>query len=1064
MATCAQCGSPLPDDARFCPSCAAPVSRTTRAAEERKLATVLFADLVGSTALGDSQDPERTRAMLDRFYDAMAEEIERAGGTLEKFAGDAVMAAFGAPAAQEDHAERALHAALSMQRRLEELFHGRLALRIGVNTGEVVVGRPREGSSFVTGDAVNVAARLEQAAEPGEIVVGERTVAAARGAFEFKDQATVDAKGKRTGVECRRLVRALSLMRPRGVSGLNRAFVGRKSELELLLATYRRVAEQREPHLVTIMGNAGVGKTTLVRELWQRLAIEPPEPLRRTGRCLPYGHGITYWALAEILKEHFGLLENDSPETTRQRLGGREMLGMTLGLDVGEELHPLAARERLREAWADFLNELVAERPTVMLIEDVYWAEEPLLELLERLLRDVRGPLFLIATARPELLDRRPSWGAGRRNSSLLWLEPLDAEDAERMVEELVALELPTSVRELVIERAEGNPFFVEELIGTLIDERVLVRENGGWTTRDLPMDFAVPDSVQAVLAARIDLLAPAEKAALQAASVIGRIFWTGPVCELIGDQDPNFDLLEERDFIRRRGGSTMAGEREYVIKHALTREVAYGSLPKARRARLHAAFAHWLERVGEGRDELAPLLAHHYAEAVRPEDVDLAWADANEELERLRHEASRWLRRAAELAIGRYEIDDGITLLQRALELEETETGRAELWRQIGRANALKFDGPAFWTAMERSLEVCVDRATCADTYAELAYQTAGRAGMWKKAPDRELVDGWIAKALEMSGPDTAARAKGLIAKLYWDKDPSSAEAREVLVLADRLGDPELRVNAWAARALAAAVAERHEEALTWAQRPSELLDVLQDPELASEAHYMPIPSCVALGRFREARRLAGRYDETSQALTPHHRVHGVSTRVELEELLGGWDEIRALQARVREAIAENLDTPCVRNPRSLLVCALANMYAGAEDEARKLEQEAESIWMEGYPILLDPPRLRLALERGELDRVEQIVNGDLDRPFPGYWFGMAARTARMDALAALGDRKRTEREAESLLAKKTYFQPFALRALGVVREDDSLIEQAATRFDEMKLDWHAARTRALL
>jgi class 3 adenylate cyclase len=1064
MTTCAQCGSPLPENARFCPACAAPVEALTRPAEERKLATVLFADLVGSTELGDSQDPERTRAMLDRFYDAMAAEIERAGGTLEKFAGDAVMAAFGAPAAQEDHAERALHSALSMQRRLAELFDGRLALRVGVNTGEVVVGRPREGSSFVTGDAVNVAARLEQAAEPGEIVVGERTVAAARGAFEFKDPSTVDAKGKPAGVECRRLVRALSLMRPRGVSGLNRAFVGRESELELLLATHRRVVESGEPHLVTIMGDAGVGKTTLIRELWQRLAVESPEPLRRTGRCLPYGQGITYWALAEILKEHFGILESDSPETARERLGGREMLGLTLGLDVGEELHPLAARERLRDAWIDFLGELVADRPTVVLIEDLYWAEEPLLELIERLLRDVHGPLFLLATARPELLDEQPSWGGGRRNSSLLWLEPLPVEDAERMVHELVALELPADVRELVIERAEGNPFFVEELIGTLIDQRVLERKHGRWTTRELPADFAVPDSVQAVLAARIDLLAPAEKAALQAASVIGRVFWTGPVSELIDDQDPDFDLLEERDFIRRRAGSTMAGEREYVIKHALTREVAYSSLPKARRARLHAAFAQWLEQVGEGRDEVASLLAHHYAEAVRPEDVDLAWADADEELEMLRDKASVWLRRAADLAIGRYEIDDGIELLQQALELEPSETGRAELWRQIGRANALKFDGEAFWTAMQRSLDVCVDRATCADTYAELAFQTTCRAGMWKKAPDRALVDGWIAQALELSEPDSAARAKGLIAKLYWNRqDPSSAEARDVLALADRLGDPELRVNAWAARALAAGFVERHEEALTWAQRPFEIVDEIQDPELASEIHYLPIPPCVALGRFREARRLARRHDETQQPLTPHHRVHGVSIRVEVEELLGGWDEIRALEPRVSEAVADNLDTPCVRNPRSLLVCALANAYTGVDDETRRLEQAAEAVWMEGYPLLLAPPRIWLALERGELDRVEELVGEGTDH-FPGFWFGMSARIARLDALGALRDRKRLEEEATPLLERKTYFEPFALRALGVVCQDEALIMRAIDRFDAMKLDWHAAQTRALL
>jgi class 3 adenylate cyclase len=248
-------------------------------AEERKLATVLFADLVGSTGLADSQDPERTRGLLDRFYDAMAAEIEHAGGTVEKFVGDAVMAAFGAPAALEDHAERALHAALAMHRRLRELFGDRLALRIGVNTGEVVIGRSREGSSFVTGDAVNVAARLEQAAAPGESLVGERTATAVRGAFELGEAETVEAKGKPDGVVCRRLVRALSLMRPRGVGGLRPAFVARERELERLREAYRSTVSERRPRLVSIVGDAGVGKTRLVRELWGWLAEQEPQPL-----------------------------------------------------------------------------------------------------------------------------------------------------------------------------------------------------------------------------------------------------------------------------------------------------------------------------------------------------------------------------------------------------------------------------------------------------------------------------------------------------------------------------------------------------------------------------------------------------------------------------------------------------------------------------------------------------------------------------------------------------------------------------------------------------------------
>ncbi|HEX3220038.1 MAG TPA: adenylate/guanylate cyclase domain-containing protein, partial [Candidatus Limnocylindria bacterium] len=277
---CQHCGTANPENARFCLNCAQPlVPELEHQHEERKLATVLFADLVGSTSMADAEDdPERTRQMLNRFYDAMTDVVERHGGTVEKFAGDAVMAAFGAPAALEDHAERALHASLAMHERLQDLFGGTLALRIGVNTGEVIVGRPREGSSFVTGDAVNVAARLEQAAGPGETIAGERTVTAAQGAFEFADPTLVEAKGKPAGVPARRVLRALSTMRTRGLRGMPSVFIGRQSELAAVRDRYITVAASGVPHLVCIFGDAGVGKTRLMRELWDWLSEQTPSP------------------------------------------------------------------------------------------------------------------------------------------------------------------------------------------------------------------------------------------------------------------------------------------------------------------------------------------------------------------------------------------------------------------------------------------------------------------------------------------------------------------------------------------------------------------------------------------------------------------------------------------------------------------------------------------------------------------------------------------------------------------------------------------------------------------
>jgi class 3 adenylate cyclase/Arc/MetJ family transcription regulator len=1059
---CPKCGQSAPAPALFCPGCGTAISEPTPLGEERKLATVLFADLVGSTALADSQDAERTRALLNRFYDAMATEIADTGGTVEKFIGDAVMAAFGAPAAQEDHAERALHSALSMQKRLEELFAGALSLRIGVNTGDVVVGQARVGSSFVTGDAVNVAARLEQAAEPGEILVGERTVTAVGGAFEFDEPATVTAKGKAGGVACRRLVRALSLMRPRGVGGLRRAFVGRERELEALQHAYGRAVDEGQPRLVTIMGDAGIGKSTLIRELWRWLGSQAPEPLRRTGRCISYGEGITYIPLGDVVREHFGLAESDSPEVVRRRLGRRDILGMTLGLEAPLDLHPLAARQQLRRAWVAFLEELVTGQPAVVLIEDLHWAEEALLDLLEGALHDACGPLLLLGTARPELVHRRPMWGARDGAAETLWLEVLSPSDTARMVDELVPAVLPVPVRRVVVERAEGNPFFVEELVRTLIDRGVLERRNGGWTARDLPDDFVVPDTVQAVLAARIDLLAPPEKAALQAAAVIGRTFWAAPVHELLEGVEPDLHVLEERDFIRSRSSSSIVGEREFAIKHALTREVAYGSLVTAKRARLHARFAAWLERAGEGRDEHAALLAHHFAEAVRPEDVDLAWPEDDADFRRLRERAVSWLRRAAGLAVGRYEIENAVSLLDRAVELEASPAARVEIWQEIAHANALYFDGRGFSSAMERAIELVDDDLTTADLYSELAFQTLLRAGMWGVAPEAELVEGWIGRALELAPPDSEARAKALIARCYSDYDKSSELANEASEIAERLGDPVMRSYGYDVQGLCAFVAGKYDDALTLSRRRLSLVGEISEPDHQADIYDCAVTPAVACGHLGEARRYTVSHEEIAQALSPHHRLHGVSNILMLEELLGDWQAASRLQARVEDAVAANVATPCVLNQRSLLVCALARTYLGDEEDAHRLEQEAEAHAMTGYGTVLGTPRIQLALVRGDLAAVESLLGE------PGVrrssWFYLSSMATHLDGLAALGRRARVEAEASRLLQPETYLEPFALRALGLVRDDASLIERAAGRFEAFGLEWHAARTLALL
>ncbi len=1017
---------------------------------ERKVATVLFADLVGSTQLGE-QDPERTRQLLDRFYEAMAAEVGLAGGTLEKFAGDAVMAAFGAPAALEDHAERALHAALAMRRRLAELFDGSIELRIGVNTGDVVVDTTAQ-SSFVTGDAVNVCARLEQNAAPGEILVGERTAAAARGAFEFGEPQNVDAKGKTEPVVCRTLRRSLAATRPRG--RFERPFVGRTRELGVLIDTYGRAIATREPHLALVVGEAGVGKSRLLRELWYALSAQREGPLLRIGRCLSYGAGITYWPVREILQTQLELPEDADAELVTDRLGSRAILGVALGLDVAEGLHPLAARDRLRDAWVDLLDEAVAEHPMVLVVEDVHWAEPPLLELLERTVRDVRGPMLLVATARPDVV-----WTGGRRNVTTHELQPLARDDAQRLV-----AELPESLHAFLLDRAEGNPFFVEELTESLIDRGVLTPRNGRWEAVHLPERVATPDSVRGVLAARIDLLPAREKAALQAAAVIGRAFWEGPVRELIAD-DADFALLEERDFIRRSADSRLQGEREHTIKHALTREAAYAGIPKARRARLHAAFAEWIERRRERGDELASLLAHHYAEAVRPEDADLAWAGDEEELARLRRKALEWLQRAAERAMQRYELADAFELLERAMPLTTEREERLAVHRATARAHAFNFAGEPFWRSMQAAIAETDDPQVQGELYAEIAFESALRSGIWQQMPERETVDTWVEKALANAPPDSRALAMALIARARWDPRAGAEAAVEASRIAELLGDAELRSAAWDSRGIVSFVAGEFDHGRAWAERRFELLDQISDPDVRADIHAAPISGCIWSGRFREARRLAQAHDEITQSLTPHHRLHGVAIKIEVEELLGRWDIVRSLQERTESAVEENLATPCVRNPRSLLVTALAHELEGHAEEARRLEQQALAMWMEGYGFTLDTPRLRLALARGDLAEAERLLAlPDTAHGWHRGWFIFANISARLDALAALERRNELEKETPRYMRRANYLRPFALRALGRVRGDDGLLWESLAEFERYGLDHFADETRTLL
>jgi hypothetical protein len=451
-------------------------------------------------------------------------------------------------------------------------------------------------------------------------------------------------------------------------------------------------------------------------------------------------------------------------------------------------------------------------------------------------------------------------------------LAPLHAVEAELLTDRLAPATLTPDVRGFVVERAGGNPFFVEELLRMLADRGF---------THEIPPGLALPDTVQALLAARIDLLLPKEKSALQAAAVIGRIFAPGPIRALVQDEPP-FDVLVARGFVHPE-------DSRFTFMHALTRDVAYGSLTTARRVRIHAGYAAWLEEAGGGRDEDAAELAQHYSQAVRPEDEDLAWEnDGDEELVRMRSRAVFWLRRAVGLAVRRYEMPEAVALLERAVALEADRPTQAEIWQEIAHANVLYFDGRAFAAAMEQAIALVHDDAALAELYAELAFQTIARAGMWGTPPPSDLMQDWIERALELAAPDTMARAKALIARCYENSDKSAADATEASAIADRLGDPALRSRAYDVRHLVAFVNGDYREALEWCRRRESFVHELDDADTATYVYAFAINPAVACGELDEARRYAKLHDEATRPLSPHHRLHGAALLLLLEELSG--------------------------------------------------------------------------------------------------------------------------------------------------------------------------------
>ena len=933
-------------------------------AEERRIVTVLFADVVGSTALGEALDPEDVRSLLGRLFAIATDAVERHGGRVEKFIGDAIMAVFGVPIAHDDDAARALSAAMELRDRVkaDPALSSHVPIRLGVNGGEVIASREVDARVLVTGDPVNTAARLQQGADVWSILVGERTVRAVGDRFQFGPPIEVEAKGKTAPIPARELL-GLSDDRPsRGKARI----VGRQADLDQLELVARRTFDERRPFLVSIVAPAGVGKSRLLEEFLDRL---DPSVLVATAQCLPYGQRLTYWPMRAILLSIIGCGDESNPDEVRsaalrwlkstgepdaERMA--ELLAATVGAAEME-----GDRIALFAAWRR-LVEVAAERaPLVLVIEDLHWSSDSLLDLIEAMLQpraDV--PLVMIALARPELLDRRPGWGGGRRNAISIALEPLPSNAVEALVADLLDAPAPEIVN-AVVERAEGNPFYAGEIVRSLVDRLGPVPDPAAVTGAIA----ALPDTVQATVLARLDALPPDARRVVQLGAVLGRTFAPRAIPAIDPALSPAAvdaaigDLLD-RDLIRQAqlGAAT--------FRHILIREVAYGTLPRAERARLHGAAGRWLidAATASGRtDELAELVAFHLREAVSL--GSLLGEAVPEDLTAL---AVEWLRRAAEAAASGSASAEAARHLNAAIDLADP-SARTEMYERLGQIwsgggdqsaeaferawqlgrelglgseQELRTLGQAMtvrarWTgsighrlseaesdARYGRLEglLGAESSDAAMLHGELALAFRQMLNNFSDEPGLERDAAWanraLASARRIGQPDLLSAALDAASAIELGRDEMGRVlelVEERLQLADRLSTGE-RSDAWIVRAWALTLRGDLGEAAEAAERARAGLATGQAAPFVLGATTWRVLALFALGRWDEALTEAGRAEhawQESELLAPWYALHGFLAAFTIARARGdpvGADHWKDLITRIDERSDANVRT----------------------------------------------------------------------------------------------------------------------------------------------------------
>jgi class 3 adenylate cyclase/tetratricopeptide (TPR) repeat protein len=837
---CAQCGEESVDHARFCHACGSVLQEGHSPADTRRLVTVVFSDLVDSTPLTGSLDPESVRTVLARYFERMRETVERHGGRVEKFIGDAVMAVFGVPRVHED-ALRAVRAAAEMRdalaalnKELERDWGVRLQARTGVDTGEVVAGDASGGQSLVTGEAVNRAARLEQAAGPDEVLLGDDTFRLVRDAVAVEEAGRLELKGLREPIRAHRLLGVIP-----GATGHARRFdsplVDRELEQAMLRQTFDRVVSGNRCQLFTVLGPPGIGKSRLVEEF---LSWCGDRSTSLRGRCLPYGEGITFWPVAEVVAQAAGLTDSDSREVAGHKLAelltgveNGELVAERVGQAVGLTAGSPAPEETL---WAirRLLELLARNRPLVLEFEDIHWGEPTFLELIEHIAdRSRDAPIMLICPARPELLEIRPDWGGGEVNATTITLDPLAASDTEALVTNLLgAADLAPEVRGRIVETAGGYPLFAEEIVSALIDDEMLTREADRWVPAADLSKLSLPSTISALLAARLDRLDAAERAVLQRASVIGRDFYAAEVAALspLADDTPveqHLLSLERKELIRP-AASKLSGKDAYRFRHMLVRDAAYDAMAKSTRAELHELYAGWLDETsGDRIDEYEEVLAHHLERAYR---LRVEVGPSDERVDALGHRAGTRFAAAGRRAAARGDMPATVKLLGKAADLmPRADERRLELLPHLA-------DG--LFQAGE------IDRA-----HSVLAGMLHSARGMGSEVLEaRALLEQYtwqlVTDPMATTGDDLRAVAENAVRVFEEHEDDENlAAALEALAIAHRLVTGDI-----------GAMLEAAERGLTLAQRAGSWPAAVSSAANLAEALVMGPTTCdLALGRL---------------------------------------------------------------------------------------------------------------------------------------------------------------------------------------------------------------------